>query len=266
MATLDEIQPHRIALKSRVTLEKRAQASSQYLCGTEKPDSAHVIHELRVRDEHGNMRRLRALTDCGGTSIFMAPRLVRQLGLKHEPAFTSTQGLNGHVMVSAKESRKTSISVQYVEHLAPVDKPEVLIVPMKAYDLVLGLLWFMARNPEIDWSRGRLTGLKCPGGDGAIPEAEPISTLQSVDNVSDAKLLSEQCGEVRPLPSADIQILGATAFDNLPASDEVAETFFLLLGDCTGMLGATGERSHEQGEYPRRLDVRAGAAAVVAAD
>ena len=110
-----------------------------------------------------------------------------------------------------------------------------------------------------------MKALRSPGGDGAIPEADPISTLQSVDNVSDAKLLSEQCGEDRPLPSPDIQILGATAFDNLLASDEVAETFFLRLGDCTGMLGAMGERSHEEGEYPRRLDVRAGAAAVVAA-
>jgi len=227
MATLDEIQPHRIAMKSRVILEKRAQASSQYLCGTEKPDSAHVIHELRVRDEHGNMQRVRALIDCGATSIFMAPRLVWQLGLKHEPAFTSMQGFNGHVMVSTKESRKTSISVQNFVHLAPVDEPEVLIVPMKAYDLVLGLPWFKERNPEIDWSRGRLTAQKSPGGDGAIPEADPISTLQSVDTVSDAKLLSEQCGEDRPLPSPDIQILGATAFDNLLASDEVAETFFL---------------------------------------
>jgi hypothetical protein len=169
-------------------------------------------------------------------------------------------------MVSAKESRKTSISVQYIEHLAPVDEPQVLIVPMKAYDLVHGLNWFKARNPEIDWSRGRLTALKSLGGDGAIPEADPISTLQSVGNVSDAKLMSEQCGEDTPLPSLDIQILGATAFDNLLASDEVAETSFLRLGDCAGMLGATGERSHEQGEYPHRLDIRARAAAVVAAE
>jgi hypothetical protein len=142
-------------------------------------------------------------------------------------------------MVSAKESWKTSISVQYFEHLAPVDEPGALIVPMKAYDLVLGLPWFKGRNPEIDWSRGRLTAVKSPGGDGAIPGADPICTLQSVDNVSDAKLLSEQCSKDRPLPNADIQILGATAFDNVLASDEVAESFFLRLGDCTGMLGAT---------------------------
>jgi hypothetical protein len=169
-------------------------------------------------------------------------------------------------MVSAKGSLKTSISVQYFEHLAPVDKPDVLIVPMRAYDLVLGLPWFKTRNPEIDWSRGRLTALQSPDGDGAIPEADPISTLQSVDNISDPKLLSEQCGDDRPPLSLDIQILSATAFDNLLTSDEVAETFFQQLGDWTGMLGATGERSHEQGEYPRRLDVQAGAAVVVAAE
>jgi len=76
MATLDEIQPHWIALKLRVNLEERAQMSSQYLYGTERSDSTHIIHELRVRDIHGNMNRVRALIDCGATSIFMMPRLL----------------------------------------------------------------------------------------------------------------------------------------------------------------------------------------------
>jgi hypothetical protein len=179
MATLNENQPHQITLKSRAILEERAQMSSQYLCGTERPDSTHIIHELRVRDIHGNMHRVRALIDCGATSLFMTPRLLRQLRLPHEPAFTSTQGLNGQLMMSAKESRKTNISVQYFEHLAPVDQPEVLIVPMKAYDLVLGLPWFKSRNPEINWVRGQLTALRNPEGGGAPPKADPIRTLQS---------------------------------------------------------------------------------------
>ena len=80
------------------------------------------------------------------------------------------------------------------------------------------------RNPHIDWSRGRLTGVQCPGSDGAIPEADPISTLQSVGKISDAQLLPEQCGKDTPPLSADIQILCATAFNNILASHEVAET------------------------------------------
>ena len=66
--------------------------------------------------------------------------------------------------MSARESRKATLSVQYFESLAPVDESDVLIVPMKAYDLVLGLPWFKARNPEIDSKAGRLTALGTPSG------------------------------------------------------------------------------------------------------
>jgi hypothetical protein len=44
--------------------------------------------------------------------------------------------------------------VQYFEHLKQVDESEVFVVPMKAYNLVLGLPWFKARNLEIGWMKG----------------------------------------------------------------------------------------------------------------
>jgi hypothetical protein len=37
----------------------------------------------------------------------------------------------------------------------------------------------------------------------------------------------------------DVQILGETAFDDLLASEQVVGTFFVRLGDCTGLLGST---------------------------
>jgi len=42
--------------------------------------------------------------------------------------------------------------------------------------------------------------------------------------------------------------------------------FALRVEDCIGLLGATVEQTHEKSEYPRRLDERVGAAAVVAAE
>jgi hypothetical protein len=39
----------------------------------------------------------------------------------------------------------------------------------------------------------------------------------------------------------DIQILGATAFDDRLASDQVVGTFFLRVGDYTGLLRASVE-------------------------
>jgi hypothetical protein len=85
------------------------------------------------------MQRVKALIEGGATSIFISQSLLKILELPHEPAFTSTQGLNGQVKKSAMESRKSSLLVQYFEHLKPADESEVLVVPMKPYVLVLSL-------------------------------------------------------------------------------------------------------------------------------
>jgi hypothetical protein len=80
--------------------------------------------------------------------------------MPHNPTFTSTQRLNGQVMMSAKDSRKASVLVQYFEHLKLVDESEVLVVPMNAYNLFLALPWLKVKNLEFDWTKGRLTDLR----------------------------------------------------------------------------------------------------------
>jgi len=110
------------------------------------------------------MERVRALIDCGATTIFMALRLRERLGLADKPAYVTTLGLNGQVMDHPRDSRRTAFTVQYMEHLSPVRESEVLVVPMQANDLVLGLPWFQSRNLDVDWQRGRLLALRTPGG------------------------------------------------------------------------------------------------------
>jgi len=154
MATLDDVQPHRIPPKSRVVLESpRARIVSQYLCSTEIPDSARVVHEVQIQDRNGDMQRVRDLIACSATSFFMAPRLLTRLGISHEAAHITTLSLNTGVMQHAKDSRKTPITVQYLKSLTPVDESDVLVVPILAYDLVLVSRWFRRRNPDIDWDR-----------------------------------------------------------------------------------------------------------------
>jgi hypothetical protein len=166
------------------------------------------------------MQRVKELIDCGATSIFRSPSLLRKLELPHEPAFISTPGLNCQVMMSARESRKASLEDQYLEHLEPVDESEVLVVAMKAYDLVLGLPWFKSRNPEIDWTNSPLAALRTPNEPqrAKIPEADRASPLleRSEENTNN---------EHPP----DIQLLGATTFGHLLASEEVVEAFAIRL-------------------------------------
>jgi len=240
MATMDSIEPHRIALKSTVSLEgPKALMSSRYLCGTTRPDTSHIVHDVFIRDGSGEMQHMQALIDCGATSIFMAPRLRKRHGLVDEPAYLTTVGLNGHVLAHASDGRKTTFTIQYMEHLSPVEESEVLVVPMRANDLVLGLPWFQSRNPDIDWQSGRFLALRTPGG-AEVVAVDRVDDQECAGNVPGSTATEEGCSEGGGgMP--DIYLLGATAFDDLLASEQVVGTFFLRLGHCTGLLEATVE-------------------------
>ena len=240
MATMDSIQPQRIALKSRVLMQSpKAHMSSQYLRGTSRSDTSHIIHEVFIRNGSGGMQPVRALIDCGATSIFTTLRLRKRLGLADEPAYITTIGLKGHVMAHASESRKTMFTVQYMEHLSLVQESEVLVVPMRAYDLVLGLPWYQSRNPDIDWQSGRHLALRTPGG-AEVVAVDRVDNQECPGDAPGSTAREEACSEGGSgIP--DTQILGATAFDDLLASEQVVGPFFLRVGDCTGLLGATVE-------------------------
>jgi len=72
-------------------------------------------------------------------------------------------------------------------------------------------------------------------------------------------------------PTPDIEIPGATTFEDLSGSDETIVTFTLPIGECRGLLGATmGVTNLENpGEIetmnPKRWTSEQGAVAVVAA-
>jgi hypothetical protein len=140
MATLDEVQPHQISLKSSIVLESlRARMLSQYLCATKTLHSANIIHKVQIRDRNCNMQGIWAFIDCSTIGIFMAPRLLKRLEISREAANITTLGLHGRVMQHGKDSQKMRMTIQYSDFLAPVNESDVQDVLMYAYDLVLGL-------------------------------------------------------------------------------------------------------------------------------
>jgi len=185
------------------------------------------------------MQEVRPLIDCSVTSIFMAPRLRKWLGLADETAYVMTLGLNGQVTADASECQKTAFTVQYMQHISPVQQREVLVVPMRAYDLVLGLPWFQSRNPDVNWQRGQLLAMRTPPGVEVVA-VDLVDHQECPANVPGSTAREEACaGGGGCIP--DIQILGTTAFHDLLASEQVVWTFFRRVGYCTGLLGATVE-------------------------
>jgi hypothetical protein len=100
-------------------------------------------------------------------------------------------------------------SCVYTEHEVPVDESAVLVIPITAYDHLLGLSWFQSRNPDIDWSKAQLSDLLTPVGN---PGNQPTATsLPQGDG-------SAEDGASEPSTHVYIQLLGATAFDDLMRS------------------------------------------------
>jgi len=128
--------------------------SSQYLCCMSRPDMSHIIHEVFISDGSGEMECVQALINCGVTIIFMSPRLRTRLCLADEPAYVMTLGLNGHVFAHASAIPITAFTVHSLEHLSPVQESKVHVVPMREYDLVMGVPWFQSIYPDVDWQIG----------------------------------------------------------------------------------------------------------------
>jgi len=61
--------------------------------------------------------------------------------------------MTGGVMRHAKDSRNTRTTVRCLDYLATVDRSDVLVVPMRAHNLLLGLPWFPKEHPDIDSAR-----------------------------------------------------------------------------------------------------------------
>jgi len=180
--------------------------------------TGHVLYysQLVYRGWNGEMQGMWALINWSTTSIFMAPRLRKQLLLPDSPAYIQTLGLNSQVMCHGGESRKTTSTVQYIEHLSQVDEWEVLVGAMRAYDVVLGLPLFQARNPDVDWRRGPLLPLQT-AGTAEVVMVDWVDHQEWPGNVQESVARDEACSK-GGVGILDIQIVWATPFDDLLAS------------------------------------------------
>jgi hypothetical protein len=157
MAMMHSTQPHWIALKWIVVLDSPiAHMSSQYLYGTARPATAHTIHEVFIRGGNGELQPVCTLIDCAATSIFMALRLRERPSLADEAAYITTLGLRTEVTADASNSWTTMCTVQYMDHLSPVQDLVMLVVTMRAYNLDWGSPELQSRNREVNWQCGRL--------------------------------------------------------------------------------------------------------------
>jgi hypothetical protein len=177
-------------------------------------------------------------------NTFMAPRQLLKLRLLHDARNTTTLSLNEQAMYQSRDRWKRKILARYFNHLAPVGKHDVLVVSITWFNLELGLPWFQAWNPEIDYLCNHLVLLCSP------------CVLRSHGFLDSQLGWPERNG-------VTIETISAAELDHLLSCEEVASACTLWIEDWIGLLEATLEKTDKISEYPCILEVQVGVLGVL---
>jgi hypothetical protein len=101
---------------------------------------------------HG--RPVKVLVDCGASSNFVSTTFVAQHGLETVPANKPfvVRLADGQRQACAEALPKSSLHIRRYK-----DKLDLHILPIKNFDVILGMPWLRQYKPYIDWDAGILT-------------------------------------------------------------------------------------------------------------
>jgi hypothetical protein len=77
-----------------------------------RPHSSQIVHEVKIRNQHGVMQPMPTLIDCSATHILMSPPLFKRHGVPHKAVYITTHYLPAQVIAHGTKSHKTAMADQ----------------------------------------------------------------------------------------------------------------------------------------------------------
>ena len=105
----------------------------------------------------GTQLQVPALLDSGSDANFICPTLVRRLGISTVPLASPVRpcAITG---AQLEEVRRTTVPVQVLVSGNHQEEIVLLVMSSPRVPLVLGRPWMRKHNPQVDWTRGLITG------------------------------------------------------------------------------------------------------------
>jgi len=104
---------------------------------------------------------VKALLDSGATGMFMDKKMAAKHGfrlqkLERPVAVRNVDGTNnsGGAIIHQVE-----VNVYYKSH---IERMRMDVCDLGKTDMILGMLWLQAYNPEINWKTGEVKIMRCP--------------------------------------------------------------------------------------------------------
>ena len=126
--------------------------------GTSKYDHIHFDVQLFGKYKTAD---LKAMLDCGASTIFIHPRLVKakNISTRQLPQPIPLRNIDNSMNAIGMITHEAEIGLRIGAH---EETATFAVADIGDDDIILGIDWLREHNPEVDWHNEHITFTKCP--------------------------------------------------------------------------------------------------------
>ena len=133
---------------------------------------------------------VRALLDSGATDLFMDTTFAREKGFKMEKLKKPllVRNVDGTVNTGGAITHQVECNMFFKGH---VERARMDICNLGKTEMILGMPWLVAHNPEIDWEKGEVEMIHCLPICGKKKQKEKKKEVKKVERDEDKETLKK---------------------------------------------------------------------------
>jgi len=131
---------------------------------------------------------VKALLDSGAIGLFMDTTFAKEKGFKMERMKNSllVKNIDGTANVGGAIMHQVECNMFFKGH---VERVRMDICNLGKTEVILGMPWLAAHNPEIDWEKGEVKMTRCPPICGKRKQERKKKEVKKIEKDEDEKTL-----------------------------------------------------------------------------
>jgi len=130
----------------------------------------------------------KALLDSGVTGLFMNTTFAREKGFRMEKMKNSllVKNVDGIMNIGKAITHQVKCNMFFKEH---IERVRMNVCKLGKTEVILGMPWLAAHNPEIDWKKGEVKMMRCSPIYRSRKQEEKKKKVKKVEKDKDEEVL-----------------------------------------------------------------------------
>jgi len=131
---------------------------------------------------------VKALLDSGATGLFMDTTFAREKGFRMERMKNPllVKNVDGTVNIGGAITHQVECNMFFKGH---IERVRMDVCNLGKTEVILGMPWLAAHNPEIDWEKGEVKMIRCPPICGKRKQEEKKKEVKKIEKDEDEEIL-----------------------------------------------------------------------------